>query len=300
MSKSIESTRMPSPLRAAVKEALEAGWTAKRGGNGWKMRSPKGSQWMHIAPGTNIPEDQARSLRSKMTKAAILEGDPEFIQALEDPTDGGATITCRRCEVEFLTPDGYEGHKYGCKKAEEAALAALQAVEAALVPEVNDGPPEGRAEPVVVDEVEVPGYVRSARMPTPTHRPDIRTMSPTSDMLNIKEEVVAESTNAPRGGYTWKVVKPGLARALYEVMKSRSQHKGEALSTYVNVVAELVSESGIQYTEPPPGLDEAQVTLSKIALLLGVDTSIDTAALQAENEQLRNDLSSLKELLTKY
>lgn len=110
---------------------------------------------------------------------------------------------------------------------------------------------------------------------------------------------MTESTESSRKGYSWTTVKPGLARAIYTAMKSRSQHKGEATSTYANVIAEMVEESGIDYAAPPI-LDDAQKKLDQIVNILGIDPEaiFEVAAMRAENEQLRGSLRSLKELLT--
>lgn len=109
---------------------------------------------------------------------------------------------------------------------------------------------------------------------------------------------MAESTNGQRGGYSWNVVKPGLARALYTAMMSRSRHKGEATSTYANVLAAMVEEAGLDFATPPV-LSEAQEKLDTIVKILGIDMELLATAdsAQRENEHLRQSLAALKDLI---
>ncbi len=282
MSKDIQSTRFPGALRQAVKEALEFGWTAKQGGSGWKLRSPGGTEWIHVTPGSNIPDNIARDLRSKIAKAALTESTPQaddFRQKLEDPKDANGTVTCAECDTEFMTVAGFNGHEEGCRRRTRARLEAEQEASGPVVLVGDERPPEGHTEPAEPSVVEV-------------------SETPASSKMGNKEEDMTDSTKPPRKGYRWHVVKPGLARALYTAMMARSRHKGEATSTYANVIAEMVEESGYS-VEMPPELTEAEEKLDQIIGLLGVDVEALAGVdrLREENERLTGNLRDLRELL---
>jgi hypothetical protein len=292
VSSRLDPNDLPGELRKAVKEALRLGWTAKRGGaGGWKLRSPGGTQWMHVAPASNIPDTVARDLRTKIGKAAMAEADEDLLAALDDPKETSVTIVCTVCEQEFLATDGFIAHQTACSQAAYAAQQAEQEASKAITPPMVDEPSEGRTEPL-------PGYVNSARLPAPSHRPDFPETPDSSKISNKEEDMVESRKKRP---YQWNVVQPGLARALYEAMKSRSQHKGEATSTYANVIAAMIQETGIDNSTPPV-LDDAQQKIDEILGVLGVDANLiaDAQNMQAENEKLRSDLTTLKDLLGKY
>lgn len=278
MSSQIKPSDMPGDLRHAVAEALRMGWTAKRGGGGgWKLRSPEGTQWMHISPGTKIADQQAEKLRTLVSKAAIEEMPDDLMAALEDPKETGVTIQCRTCKTEFLAIDGYVAHQTRCAEAAYAAQQALVEASEVIVQVDVDEPSEGHTEAPLSETVES----------TKT--------SDSSKMSNKEEDMVDSRKKRP---YSWNVVQPGLARALYEAMKGRSQHKGEATSTYANVIAAIIQESGIDNTVPPI-LDDAQQKIDEITKILGIDvnTVMDAEAMQAENQHLKQSLAALKELL---
>jgi hypothetical protein len=276
----MDPTNLPGELRKAVKEALRLGWTAKRGGSGWKLRSPGGTQWMHVAPATNIPDEQAQKLRTLIGKAAMAEADEDLLAALDDPKETSVTIVCTVCGKEFLATDGFIAHQTACAQAAYAAQQAEQEASKAITPLVVDEPSEGHTEPLETEVIES----------TKT--------SDSSKMSNKEEDMVESRKKRP---YQWNVVQPGLARAIYEAMKSRSQHKGEATSTYANVIAAIIQENGID-NSPPPVLDDAQQKIDEIVKVLGIDINVvtDAADALAENEKLRSDLSTLKDLLGKY
>lgn len=291
MSSHMDPSNLPGELRKAVKEALRLGWTAKRGGSGWKLRSPGGTQWMHVTPATNIPDEQAQKLRTLIGKAAMEEADEDLLAALDDPKETGVTIVCTVCGVEFISTYGFVAHQTACAEAAYAARQAEQEASKAITPPMMDEPSEGQAEAL-------PGYFNSANLPTKSHRPDMRKTSDSSKMSNKEEDMVESRKKRP---YSWNVVQPGLARALYEAMKSRSQHQGEATSTYANVIAAIIQENGVDNSTPPI-LDDAQMKIDQITKILGVDINMiaDAEAMQSENEKLRSDLTTLKDLLGKY
>lgn len=278
--KPIDPSAFSGALREAVKEALEMGWTAKRGKSGFKLRSPGGSKWMHVTPSTNIPDYEARNLRSKIRRAFLDENQPDVLEALDDPQEHGVTVECKLCHVEFLTWDGFAAHQEECNKAHSAPPAADEDPEEGIVQPEGVEPSEGRTE-APAPEVSKPN------------------MSVGFDTISNKEEDVTETNNSARGGYTWNVVKPGLARALYTAMKSRSQHKGEATSTYANVIAGMVEEAGIDFGYVP-ATDEAQAKILKIVEILGVDPMAQTEVetLREDNDRLVGQLKTLKELLS--
>jgi hypothetical protein len=281
VSSRLDPNDLPGELRKAVKEALRLGWTAKRGGaGGWKLRSPGGTQWMHVAPASNIPDIVARDLRTKIGKAAMAEADEDLLAALDDPKETSVTIVCTVCEQEFLATDGFIAHQTACSQAAYAAQQADQEASKAITPPMVDEPSEGRTEHLDMGPVE-------------------STKSSDSSKMSNKEEDMVESRK--KRPYQWNVVQPGLARALYEAMKSRSQHKGEATSTYANVIAAMIQETGIDNSTPPV-LDDAQQKIDEILGVLGVDANLiaDAQNMQAENEKLRSDLTTLKDLLGKY
>jgi hypothetical protein len=266
-------------MRDAVKDALDLGWTAKRGGKGgWKLRSPGGTQWMHVSPATNIPDHQANMLRSKMAKAALMETTPQSEDlrvALNDPKQGAVTMVCTACKVEFLTWDGFVAHQQRCVTANPAAWQDVE--EESDEPEA-DSPSEGRTERAETDDVE-------------------KTETSVSGKMSNKEEV--NMGGAGRGRYRKsQSVQPGLARAIYEAMRQRSNHKNEALSVYANVIAGMVIESGIEIEELP-GMSDAEVKLQAVITALGIDIDalgeVDT--IRDENKRLKDLLATWKELV---
>lgn len=280
VSNSINLNRFPTPLRVAIKEAFESGWTWKKGGSGGlKMRSPKGTQWMHISPGSNIPDEVVKNLRTKMNRALIEEADVDIVAAAADPKEYRVTTTCTVCFTEFLSIEGFAAHQEACHERAAAALAAEEEADKGITPVEVVEPSEGHAE-------------------APEQEPYEPHMSEGFDTIGTKEEDVTENSSA-RGGYTWNVVKPGLARALYTAMKSRSQHKGEATSTYANVIAGMVEEAGIDFGYIP-AMEEAQAKILKISEVLGLDpmAQLEVDTLRADNERLAGQLQTLKELLS--
>jgi hypothetical protein len=273
----MDPSNLPGELRKAVKEALRLGWTAKRGGSGWKLRSPGGTQWMHVAPATNIPDEQAQKLRTLIGKAAMAEADEDLLAALDDPKETSVTIVCTVCGKEFLATDGFIAHQTACSQAAYAARQAEQEASQAITPPVVDEPSEGHAGVLETEPIE-------------------STKTPDSSKMSNKEEDMVESRK--KRPYQWNVVQPGLARAIYEAMKSRSQHKGEATSTYANVIAAMIQESGIDNSMPPV-LDDAQQKIDEITKVIGIDVNMiaDAQAMQSENEHLKQSLAALRDLL---
>lgn len=292
MSNRLDPNDLPGELRKAVKEALRLGWTAKRGGaGGWKLRSPGGTQWMHVAPASNIPDIVARDLRTKIGKAAMQEADDDLLAALGDPKETSVTIVCTVCGMEFLATDGFLAHQTACSQAAYAAQQAEQEASKAITPPAVDDPSDGRTEPL-------PGYVKSSRLPAPSHRPDFPETPDSSKMSTKEEDAVVENKRGPYRNR--KIVQPGLARALYEAMRSRTQRRDEALSIYANTLAEMMTDAGFEYQEVI--LSDAERKIAKVFEALDIDVDMLTkgASLREENEQLRSDLTTLKELLGKY
>jgi hypothetical protein len=274
--------RFSTELRDAIREALEVGWTAKKAKSGWKLRSPGGTKWMHVTPGTNIPETEAKKLRAAVRRAQVLEVTDEVIEALEDPKTADATVKCDLCEVEFMTWTGYAAHQEACQEEHEkgAYAASEEPDEGITLPEVFEAPETDVAGPF--DDVE-----ESQK-------------SNDSAIMNSKEEdnLVDSKGRADRGGYTWNHVRPGLARDLYEAIKSRSRHKGETDSKYANALAEIIEKTGENYV-PRAELEDAQQKLLQIMEVLGVDptASREMEALRGELERKSEQLKALKELL---
>ena len=280
MRQELDPNSVKGALRDVVKDALEFGWTAKRGKRGYRLRSPEGTQWMHLTPATSQPEQQARILRSKIRKALESERYTEdLIERLDDP-NSNVNLACPECGLEFVTMTGFQSDRHPCWTRRSEASAGEQEVVKAITPMEVVEPSEGRTEPLDMGPVE-------------------STKSSDSSKMSNKEEDMVESRK--KRPYSWNVVQPGLARALYDAMKSRSQHKGEATSTYANVIAAMVQETGIDNSMPPV-LDDAQQKIDEILGVLGVDANMieDAQNMQAENEKLRSDLTTLKDLLGKY
>lgn len=267
-------------LREAVKDALAFGWTAKRGKKGWRLRSPEGSQWMHLTPATSQPEQQARILKSRIQKALSSEQpSQETVLALDDP-NSNLNLECKDCGLEFLTVTGFQSPRHPCWARKNEAVADEQEVDKAITPVEVVELSEGRTGPRESDPVES----------TET--------SDSSKMSNKEEDIVVENKRGPYRKR--KHVQPGLSRALYEAMRSRSQRKDEALSLYANTLAEIMTDAGFEYQEVI--LADAEAKIAKIFEVLGIDPAMLTkgAALSEENEQLRSDLTALKGLLDRY
>lgn len=159
-----------------------------------------------------------------------------------------------------------------------AHLARIEA-EALAAQAEEERPPEGRTG--------VPAQVEND-----AHR------LPRSSRMSDKEEEMTDSSGTSRKGYSWSVVKPGLARAIYSAMMQRSRHKGEATSTYANVIASIIEEAGIEFGDAPV-LSEAQQKLDTIVSILGIDTDAleGYEILKQDNEKLQKNLDTLKELI---
>jgi hypothetical protein len=282
--RSLDPGNLPGALRVAVKEALDSGWTAKKGGSGgWKLRSPGATEWMHVAPGTNIPDNEARKLRTLVARALLNEAPKDVVEAAKDPKEYGVTTTCTVCKREFLAWDGFVAHQDGCLAAAAAAYAAEQ--EAKAAEEAAEIPEAPRP---------LPGYNNSANLPTPSHRPDLPKASDSGKMSN-KEEVVVNTGNK-RGSYRKRqYVREGLARALYEAMRKRSRTKTEALSTYANALAKIMDDDGFDYS----ALEDSESKLLAIMEVLDIDPTAGTkvAELEAENQKLGDDLAAIKDLI---
>lgn len=300
MRRNLDPGNLPGALRVAVKEALDSGWTAKKGGSGgWKLRSPGGTEWMHVSPGTNIPDNEAVKLRTKVKRASMNEAPPDLVEAAKDPKQYQVTTHCSVCNTEFLAWDGFVAHQDDCHKAAAAALAAEEEASKAITPPVQDEPSEG---PVLeVPELPtfdidrpIPGYTNSAQTPPKPHRPDLPKESD-SGKMGSKEEVAVNGGNK-RGSYRKRqFVQEGMARALYKAMLQRRQYKDEALSKYANALAKIIDESGFEYAV----LDEAESKLAQIFEVLDIDPAVADKVdeLSAENKKLHENLDALRELI---
>lgn len=278
MSGSVNLNRFPTALRVAIKEALESGWTFKKGGSGGlKMRSPKGTQWMHISPGSNIPDEVVKNLRTKMNRALIEEADDDIVAAAEDPKEYRVTTTCTICFTEFLSLDGFAAHQEACHKRAAEALEAEQEASKAITQTDQDEPSQGRTE--------VPAEVTE----------DPIKSSGSGKMSNKEEDNMGGSKpGVKRGPYNRReAVKPGIARAIYEAMRQRSQHRDEALSTYANIIGAMVEEK-------VGALSDSEAKLAAIYEVLELDPSANDRAdeMAAKVEQLEGDLKAIKDLLS--
>lgn len=284
MKRNLDPNGLPGSLRVAVKEALDSGWTAKRGGSGgWKLRSPGGTEWMHVAPGTNIPDNEAVKLRAKVQRATLNEAPKDLVEAAMDPQQYQVTTYCSVCNTEFLSWDGYAAHQTKCQEAAAAALAAEEEADKAITQPEEDKPPEA-----------IPGYRVEDKMPAPPHRPDLPEASD-SGKMSSKEEVTVESGNK-RGKYRKRqYVQEGLARALYKAMLQRRQYKNEALSKYANALAEIINDEGFEFAS----FDDAETKLAQIFEVLDIDpTTVDKVDdLMAENKKLSEDLEAIRDLI---
>jgi len=291
VSQDLDPNSIRGALREAVKDAIGFGWTAKRVKKGWRLRSPEGTQWMHLTPATRQPDQQARILKQKVQRALSSEKPSmDTALALDDP-NSNLNLECKDCGLEFLTLTGFQSPRHPCWVRKSEASADEQEADKAIAPVEVVEPSEERTAPL-------PGYVNSQFKPVPTHRPDLPETSDSGKMSNKEEDIVVENK---RGPYRQrKHVQPGLARALYEAMRSRSQRKDEALSLYANTLAEIMTDAGFEYQEVI--LADAEAKIAKIFEVLGIDPAMLTkgAALSEENEQLRSDLTALKGLLDRY
>lgn len=280
MRQELDPNSVKGALRDVVKDALEFGWTAKRGKRGYRLRSPEGTQWMHLTPATSQPEQQARILRSKIRKALESERYTEdLIERLDDP-NSNVNLECPVCGLEFVTMTGFQSDRHPCwARRGETSAGERDAVKAITPVEVVE-PSEGHTEPQQLVDSEL------------VDTPD------SSKMSNKEEDIVVENKRGPYRRR--KAVQPGLARDLYQAMRARSQHRDEALSVYANTLAEMMADAGFEYQEVI--LSDAEAKIAKVFDVLGIDVEMLTkgAALREENEQLRSDLTTLKELLGKY
>jgi hypothetical protein len=280
VSQELDPNSVRGALRDAVKDAIGFGWTAKRVKKGWRLRSPEGTQWMHLTPATSQPDQQARILRAKVNKALSSEAPSlDTITALEDP-NSNLNLECAECGLEFLTATGFQSPRHACWARRGEASADEQEVVEPITPVEVIEPSEGHTDARELDPVES------------TETPD------SSKMSNKEEDIVVENKRAPYRRR--KAVQPGLSRALYEAMRSRSQRRDEALSIYANTLAKIMTEAGFEYQEVI--LSDAEAKIARVFEVLDIDVDMLTkgASLREENEQLRSDLTTLKELLGKY
>lgn len=293
----IQYRRLPKELKHPVKTAMDNGWRIIQAtSNGYRIESPGKSENYYVPIKTKDGKAEARVLMRKVTRAVANEDTPQsrrVLAELNDPASTNATLECAHCDVEFVTTDGYNAHLGACIEAARARLAAEQEAGRAITPPEAESPPQA-----------IPGYVNQQFKPVPPHRPDIPaktaedpSKSSGSGKIGNKEE--DNMGGIKRGPYNRReVVKSGLARALYEAMRKRSQHRDEALSVYANVIADMIQESGVDF-DGLSVLDGAEGKLASIIDILGVDLDLmaRAEALAAENERITSNLKSLRELL---
>lgn len=297
MSDDIEYHRLPKDLRHPAKTAMTHDWTVRQAtANGYRIDSPGKTETFYIPFKTGNAQSEARRLMQKVTRAVMTEDTPSSRLAreeLNDPKNTDRTIECSECGVEFVTTEGFDKHVDACAEAAHARLEAEREASKAITPPQEERPAE-----------RVPGYVKSARIPTPAHRPELAAKLSGSGKMDNKEEDsnMGENTSGyKRGPYNRReAVKPGLSRAIYEAMRSRAQHRDEALSAYANAIGNMVEDK-------IGALSDAESKLSQIFDLLGMDpdTEATIADLQArvnelsdENERVTGNLKSLKDLLS--
>lgn len=293
----IEYQRIPKDLRHPAKTAMTHGWTIRQTtANGYRIDSPGKSETFYIPFKTGAAQSEARRLMQKVTRAVMNEDTPisqQVREELNDPKHTDRTLECSECEVEFITTEGYNAHLDECIRATRARLAAEEEAAKAMTPPQEERPAEG-----------LPGYVKSARIPTPAHRPELTAKLSGSGKMDNKEEDsnMGENTSGyKRGPYNRREgIKPGISRAIYEAMRTRTQHRGEALSVYANAIGSMVEEK-------IGALSDAETRLGQIFELLGVDPDAEAkvADLEArvnelsdENERVTGNLKSLKDLLS--
>lgn len=300
----IEYQRIPKDLRHPAKTAMTHGWTIRQAtANGYRIDSPGKKETFYIPFKCSNAQSEARRLMQKVTRAVMTEDNPlaqRMREELNDPKNTDRTIECSECGVEFVTTEGFDKHVDACAEAllarMEAASAAVKAEreqDKAITPPQVDRPAEG-----------LPGYVKSARIPTPSHRPELTAELSGSGKMDNKEEDSNMGGNTggyKRGPYNRREgIKPGISRAIYEAMRSRAQHRDEALSAYANAIGAMVEEK-------IGALTDAETKLGQIFDLLGMDPDAEAriSDLQAkvnelsdENERVTGNLKSLKDLLS--
>lgn len=292
----IEYQRIPKDLRHPTKTAMTHDWTIRQvTANGYRIDSPGKTETFYVPFKTGNAQSEARRLMQKVTRAVMTEDTPMSAQVrkeLNDPKNTDRTMECSECGVEFVTTEGFDRHVDGCAEAARTRLEAAQEAAKAITPPQVERPAEG-----------LPGYVNSARIPTPAHRPELTAKLSGSGKMDNKEEDsnMGENTSGyKRGPYNRReAIKPGISRAIYEAMRTRTQHRGEALSVYANAIGDMVEEK-------VGALSEAESKLSQIFEVLGMDPEAEAKAsnavalaeeLSAENERIKGDLKSIKELL---
>lgn len=297
MSDDIEYHRLPKDLRHPARTAMTHEWTIRQAtANGYRIDSPGKTETFYIPFKTGNAQSEARRLMQKVTRAVMTEDTPMSRQArkeLNDPKNTDRTMECSECGVEFVTTEGFDKHVDACAEAARARLEAQRKAAEAITPPQEEKPAEG-----------LPGYVKSARLPTPAHRPELTAKLSGSGKMDNKEEDSNMGGNTggyKRGPYNRREgIKPGISRAIYEAMRSRSQHRDEALSAYANVIGGIVEEK-------IGALSDAETKLGQIFELLGMDPDAEATIsdLQArvneltdENERVTGNLKSLKDLLS--
>lgn len=297
MSDDIQYQRIPKDLRHPAKTAMTHGWTIRQAtANGYRIDSPGKTENFYVPFKTNAAQMEARKLMQKITRAVMVEDTPmskRVREELNDPKNTDRTIECGECGVEFVTTEGFDKHVDGCAEAVRARLAAEREATKAITPPQVERPAEG-----------LPGYVKSARIPTPAHRPELTAKLSGSGKMDNKEEDSNMGENTvgyKRGPYNRReAVKPGISRAIYEAMRTRAQHRDEALSVYANIIGGIVEDK-------IGALSDAEAKLGQIFDLLGMDPDAEATIsdLQArvneltdENERVTGNLKSLKDLLS--
>lgn len=279
----IDYHRLPKELKHPTRVAIDNGWTVRQATqNGYRIDSPGKTENFYVPFKTGNATTEARHLMQKVTRSGLTEDTPEskrLIEELADPKNMNATLECSECDREFLSSEGYEAHWEGCMEAMRARLAAERAASKAITQPEVDEPSQGRAAPPVEQVSQLADSSGSGK-------------------LANKEE---DSMGGTEGGYKRgpygrrEIVKPGLSRALYEAMRTRSRHQDETLSVYANTIAAMIEQPG---TEEYRLLDESESKLARIIDILGMDPEMSGKfeELVQENERLHTNLKTLKEL----
>lgn len=259
---------VPHGLSKACAEALSQGWTAKRSGSGWMLRSPKRTQKFHVPSSTRDANGIANRLRDLITKAWVIEDngfrpDPpkgfaedlvENIQHLEGATirpGASPVIECNDCDREFTSWEGFAAHQKVCLANVAAHMAADQEQDGDLDPEEVSEPQ------IASEETEQDGHLNEESRANSTK------------MANKEEAVSDVETGKKRGGYKWVHPDGVLHRAIYEAMRSNKRRKEEVDTVWAGRLVAYIERQGLLDDFTPPADSDAEQTLAAIRELVG-------------------------------
>lgn len=279
---------VPHDLSKACSEALDQGWTAKRSGAGWMLRSPKRTQKFHVPSHTRDANGLASRLRDLITKAWVAEDNAfrpdvpkgfaedlmENLKGLEGATirpGGNPVIECNDCDREFTSWEGYAGHQKVCLANVAAHMAADQEQD-------GDLDPEEVSEPQIDSEdIAQNGDLNEESQANGTK------------MVNREEAVAEVATGKKRGGYKWVHPKGVLHRAIYQALRDNKRRKDETETVWAERLVAYIERRSLLEEFASTEDSEAEQTLEAIRVLVG----------GGEVDELKNKLAEAEAMAEK-